>query len=156
MDWSVAVVADIALSVLNKLKKKAQETGKSYQLCLQLFCQEELLRRIAQSRYTDNLILKGGLFIYYLTGFESRPTVDVDFLLCHQDNAIAEIDRMIKRIIETDTGNDFVTFEVKKGEPIAQHREYNGVRIQLIGKIKIRGLLLMWTSGLAMWLYQNL
>ena len=129
-------MADRAMSVLNRLKNKAQETGVSYQLCLQIFCQEELLRRVAQSGYARNLILKGGMFIYCLTGFESRPTVDIDFLLRHQDNAISEIEQMINKIIDTDTGNDFINFEKIKVEPIAWHREYNGVRVQLIGRIK--------------------
>jgi hypothetical protein len=68
-------MADIAASALAKLQNKAKETGRSYQLCLQLFCQEEFLRRVSLSKYTDNLVLKGGLFIYTLTGFESRATV---------------------------------------------------------------------------------
>lgn len=34
-------MADIATSVLARLKNKAKESGISYQLCLQLFCQEE-------------------------------------------------------------------------------------------------------------------
>ena len=34
-------MADIAASVLARLKNKAKEAGRSYQLCLQLFCQEE-------------------------------------------------------------------------------------------------------------------
>lgn len=34
-------MADIAASVLTRLKNKAQASGRSYQLCLQLFCQEE-------------------------------------------------------------------------------------------------------------------
>lgn len=34
-------MADIAVSVLARLKNKAKESGRSYQLCLQLFCQEE-------------------------------------------------------------------------------------------------------------------
>jgi hypothetical protein len=33
------------------------------------------------SRYADDLVLKGGMFIYTLTNFESRSTVDIDFLL---------------------------------------------------------------------------
>ena len=32
-------MADIAASVLARLKNKAAESGRSYQLCLQLFCQ---------------------------------------------------------------------------------------------------------------------
>jgi len=34
---------DMAASVLTRLKKQAQETGLNYQMCLQLFCQEEFL-----------------------------------------------------------------------------------------------------------------
>ena len=56
-------MADIAASVLAKLKNKSRATGISYQQCLQLFFQEEFLRRLAGSRYAENFILKGGLFI---------------------------------------------------------------------------------------------
>ena len=55
-------MADIAASVLERLKNKAAESGRSYQLCLQLFCQEEFLRRLEKSKYAENLVLKGGLF----------------------------------------------------------------------------------------------
>ena len=72
---------DMGTSVLARLKNKAKETGRPFQLHLQLFCQEEFLRRLAASKYAQNLVLKGGLFIYTLTNFESRATVDVDFLL---------------------------------------------------------------------------
>ena len=49
-------MADIAASVLARLKNKAAESGRSYQLCLQLFCQEEFLRRLEKSRYAENLL----------------------------------------------------------------------------------------------------
>ena len=91
-------MADIAASVLAKLQNKAKETGRSYQLCLQLFCQEEFLRRVSLSKYSDNLVLKGGLFIYTLTGFESRATVDVDFLLQQLPNTEPEILNMVEKI----------------------------------------------------------
>lgn len=74
-------MADIGASVLARLKNKAKESGRSYQLCLQLFCQEEFLRRLEKSKYAENLVLKGGLFIYSVTNFDSRVTVDIDFLL---------------------------------------------------------------------------
>lgn len=48
-------MADIAASVLARLKNKAAESGRSYQLCLQLFCQEEFLRRLEKSKYAKNL-----------------------------------------------------------------------------------------------------
>ena len=72
---------DNGASVISKLKEKSKKTGKPLQLYLQLFCQEEFLRRLSFSNYAENLILKGGLFIYTLTNFESRATIDVDFLM---------------------------------------------------------------------------
>jgi hypothetical protein len=72
-------MADIAASVLARLKNKAAESGRSYQLCLQLFCQEEFLRRLEQSKYAENLVLKGGLFIYSITDFDSRVKINAYF-----------------------------------------------------------------------------
>lgn len=46
---------DIAASVLAKLKNKARAVGISYQQCLQLFLQEEFLRKLALSPYAENL-----------------------------------------------------------------------------------------------------
>ena len=59
-------MTDMAASVLARLKNKAKTGGISYQQCLQLFFQEEFLRKLSASKYKDNLILKGGLFIYSL------------------------------------------------------------------------------------------
>ena len=56
-------MADIAASVLAKLRNKAKASGISYQQCLQLFVQEEFLRKLSKSGCDDTLILKGGLFI---------------------------------------------------------------------------------------------
>ena len=129
-------MADIAASVLAKLKNKAKATGISYQQCLQLFFQEEFLRRLAGSRYAENFVLKGGLFIYTLTNFESRATVDVDFLMRGLNNDLARMDEIIAEILAVDTGNDFVRFEAKKMEPIAIQRKYHGISTQITGYIK--------------------
>lgn len=45
---------DMGASVIARLKNKAKETGKPFQLHLQLFCQEEFLRRLAASKYAEN------------------------------------------------------------------------------------------------------
>ena len=129
-------MADIAASVLAKLKNKAKASGISYQQCLQLFFQEEFLRRLAGSKYADNFVLKGGLFIYTLTSFESRATVDVDFLMRGLNNDLARMDEIIAEILAVDTGNDFITFKATKMEPIAVQRKYHGISTQITGYIK--------------------
>lgn len=127
---------DISVSVLAKLKNKAKSSGISYQQCLQLFCQEEFLRKLAASRYAENLILKGGLFIYTLTNFESRATVGVDFLMRGLNNDLARMDEIIADILTVPTGNEFITFKANKAKPIAIQRKYHGISTQITGYIK--------------------
>ena len=129
-------MVDKAASVLAKLKNKARATGISYQQCLQLFFQEEFLRRLAASPYAENFVLKGGLFIYTLTNFESRATVDVDFLMRGLNNDLARMDAILAEILSVETGNDFVAFRAEKAESIALQRKYHGVSTQITGFIK--------------------
>ena len=126
---------DRAKSIIAKLKNKSATTGKPLQLHLQLFCQEELLRRISLSRYVDNLVLKGGLFIYTLTNFESRATIDIDFLLRDFPSTIEDIKRIIVEIINIETKQDYVVFEILSFSEINPLRKYKGTSIQLLGRI---------------------
>lgn len=129
-------MADIATSVLTRLKNKAKETGRSYQLCMQLFCQEEFLRRLQNSKYADNFVLKGGLFIYSITDFDSRVTVDVDFLLRKLPNTPEQLRASLEEIIAIDTGNNFITFEIKNVSPISVAKKYAGISASLVAHIK--------------------
>lgn len=129
-------MADIASSVLARLKNKAAESDRSYQLCLQLFCQEEFLRRLEKSKYAENLVLKGGLFIYSVTDFDSRVTVDVDFLLRKVPNTPEQLKPVLEEIISTPTGNDFITFEIKDIAPIAVAKKYAGIGASIVAHIK--------------------
>lgn len=129
-------MADIAASVLALLKNKAAESGRSYQLCMQLFCQEEFLRRLEKSKYTENLVLKGGLFIYSLTDFDSRVTFDVDFLLRQIPNTPEQLKSILEEIITISTGNDFVTFEIKDVAPISVAKKYAGIAASVVARIK--------------------
>ncbi len=50
-------------SILARLKNESRKKGISLQQLLNLFCQEEFIRRLAMSNYTNSLILKGGYFL---------------------------------------------------------------------------------------------
>lgn len=129
-------MADKAASVLAKLRNKAKASGISYQQCLQLFMQEEFLRKLSKSGYKDFLVLKGGLFIYTLTNFESRATIDVDFLLRNFSNSIDDVKELVEKIINTPTGNDYILMTAKGFEEISPQRKYHGISAQIIGQIK--------------------
>lgn len=126
---------DKGKSVIDRLKEKSKSTGKPLQLYLQLFCQEEFLRKVSLSDYVDNLILKGGLFIYAISNFESRATIDVDFLLTRLPSNIQKTKVIVEKILAVDTGNEFITFTVGNFKKISVHRKYSGISFQLIGSI---------------------
>ena len=129
-------MADIGASVLARLRNKAKETGRSNQLCMQLFCQEEFLRRLEKSKYADNFVLKGGLFLYTLTEFDSRVTVDVDFMLRKIPNTPDRLREVIGEIIEADETNDFIAFEIKGVSPISINKQYPGIHADIVARIK--------------------
>ena len=129
-------MADIGASVLAKLRNKAKETGRSNQLCMQLFCQEEFLRRLEKSKYADNFVLKGGLFLYTLTEFDSRVTVDIDFMLRKIPNTPEKLRDVIDEIVAADTTNDFITFEIKDVSPISVNKQYPGIHADIVARIK--------------------
>ena len=81
-------------------------------------------------------MLKGGLYIYTLTNFESRATIDVDFLLRNFSNSIEDVKLLIDKIINTSTGNDYIVMTAKGFEEISPQRKYHGISVQIIGQIK--------------------
>ena len=126
---------NISRSVLDRLKNKTNSTGVPYNQLLLILCQEEFLRRLSKSDYQKNFVLKGGLFIYILSAFESRMTVDMDFLLRNKTSNIDAIVRSIEDIIKIQTDYNFIEFEFKGVEEIAIEKKYPGASVKLIGKI---------------------
>ena len=118
LDWGVVVMTDIVASILAKFRNKAKAYSISYQQCLQLFMQEEFLRKLSKSGYDDCLIMKGGLFIHTFTNFESRVTIDVDFLFCGYSNSMNNVKDLIHKIIDMPTGNDYIEMMARGFEEI--------------------------------------
>lgn len=128
-------IKNMAASVLTRLKNQAKEDKISFQMVLQLFAQEEFLRKLSASDYSDNLILKGGMFIYTLTEFDSRPTRDIDFLLRNLQGSLENTENTMRKICAVDTGNDFITIEVVGTEQISVEKKYPGIKTHFIGRI---------------------
>lgn len=62
--------------------------------------------------------------------------MDADYLLKNQSNDIESIKMLISEVISISDKNDFIEFEIKTLEPIAEQMKYNGIRVSLIGYIK--------------------
>ncbi len=128
-------MGNMSASVLAKLKNLSRNKGISLQQLLNLFCQEEFLRRLELSKYNTNLILKGGYLLYSMSGFTTRPTMDADYLLMNHPNNIEEIDKLVQDVMNNDTSNAFIQMEVRSIERISEIKEYHGVRVNLVGII---------------------
>jgi predicted nucleotidyltransferase component of viral defense system len=129
------VSANNSESILARLRNRAKEENITMQQLLNLFFQEEFLRRLSNFRYKDNLILKGGFFLYTISDFKFRPTIDSDYLIRNHSNDIKEIENLVHEIIGTDMQDEIIGIEVSKLEIISEIREYHGVRAKLIGYI---------------------
>ena len=64
------------------------------------------------------------MFIYSLTEFDSRVTVNVDFLLRQMPNTPEQLRSVLEEIIAAPTENEFVTFEITDVAPIAVAKKY--------------------------------
>ena len=133
---AVREIKDMGASVLARLKKQSKEKEINYQTCLQLFAQEEFLRRLEASRYAENFVLKGGMFLYIISHFEGRPTMDIDFMIRKLSNDISGMEKIIKEICSMDTGNAFIDIEVLGIKEITPEKKYSGLGINLMAHIK--------------------
>lgn len=129
-------VKNMAASILTRLKNQSKQEKIPFQLILQLFAQEEFLRKLSRSTYVNHLILKGGMFIYTLTEFDSRPTRDIDFLLRDLHGSLANIEQSMRDICNVVTGNNYITLEVLGTERISVDKKYPGIRTNFMGKIE--------------------
>ncbi len=125
---------NIDASVKAKLKNIAKKHRKSFNLILQLYMQERLLYRLSISDYKDNFVLKGGLFLFSMTGFKGRPTRDIDFLAYQISNDIENIEEIFKKICKIEY-NDGTIFDPNSVfiEEIKREAEHRGIRVKLTG-----------------------
>lgn len=127
---------DIAHPCLHGSKTKQHKAAEAISSACSFSARKEFLRRLEKSKYAENLVLKGGLFLYSLTDFDSRVTADVDFLLRKMPNTPEQLQAILGEIIATETGNDFITFEIKNVAPIAVAKKYAGIGASLVARIK--------------------
>lgn len=128
-------MSDSAASLLARLKNRSKEIGIPLQQLINLFCQEEFLRRLSRSNYKDNLILKGGFLIYTISNFAARATIDADYLLKNYSNDIETIRELVAEVISSYEENNFVELHVKGFETISETKKYHGVRVNFVGII---------------------
>lgn len=119
-----------AASIRARLLNLAKKEGIDFQLIIIRYLHERLIYRISVSDYSEQLILKGGAFIYATQGIKSRPTIDIDLMGKQMSNDIEELRIVFLQICEIPS-DDEVQFNPQSvtGELITQQDKYNGVRL---------------------------
>ena len=129
---------NVVVSILARLKNIAKENGLVYSDILRRYATERILRRIEQSPYSSQCILKGGtLFVLWRTGFDYRPTMDVDFEF-RGESSIDGLVRMFREIAalpgrETDglqiDPKTILAKDIREDDP------YGGIRVTMLAHL---------------------
>lgn len=115
------------------IRSMAAKKNLRAQEVLQMFLFERILERMANSRFKDNFILKGGLLISSMIGITERTTMDMDTTVRGIQMEEDEIVSAVKEIVAIDV-EDGIVFEYKGIEPIREEDAYNNFRVHLQAK----------------------
>ena len=94
------------------IRSMAAKKNLRAQEVLQMFLFERVLERLANSKYKENFILKGGLLISSMIGISERTTMDMDTTVRGIQMEEDDIVRIVKEILTLDV-NDGILFEYK-------------------------------------------
>ena len=110
-------------------KRAKSDSSKSLQL-YQMFFFERILRRLSVSEYANHIILKGGLLLASIIGFDERTTKDMDAVIKGIPLEKEFVENMINEILTMDLG-DGISFLITSIEDIRNDDEYGGFRIMI-------------------------
>ena len=112
------------------LQKLARDQGRNTQQLFELYIHERFLARLAESRFADKLVLKGGMLLAVLD--VRRGTRDADMLARGLANNESKLRAVVGEIaaISLDDGVGFDTTAISVA-PIREGVEYEGVRLVL-------------------------
>lgn len=114
----------------------------------QMFFFEHILIRIAESKYKNNIILKGGLLLSSIIGEDFRATKDTDATLKSIPLKKESVTNIITEILNINV-DDNITYEIVDINDIREEDEYGGFQINVLAtleKIKMN-LLIELTTG---------
>jgi len=125
-------IANIQVSVHDRLLNISRETNAPYNEILQYYGIERFLYRLSKTKYINLFILKGGLTFYCLSIPSRRPTKDIDFR-GFVSNDPEKLLQIIKEICQTDVANDGVEFDANSisVQETQIDADYTGMRIKL-------------------------
>ncbi len=126
--------ASVAGRAYLDLRKLARENHRPVDELLQLYVLEAFLDRLTSSRFTEQLVLKGGVLLAAFD--ERRPTRDIDLQAQALENDTETILTATCEIAAI-TLDDGVTFDIETAtaESIRDEAIYSGVRVTMTAQL---------------------
>lgn len=128
-----------AEQIKGRIRNIAKENGADARAIIRIFMMERFLERLSESKYRDNVIVKGGFLVTSLVGISMRSTMDIDASIKNINLSMDGATKMIKEVCSIDLG-DGVSFVIKDANTIMDEADYPGIRIIIdafIDKIQI-------------------
>lgn len=116
------------------VRNKSGGDSAKAQLIIRNYIMGRFLVRVSESKYRNNIVLKGGTLIASIIGIDKRSTMDMDTTLLKMEMNADEILIMLEEIIKIES-EDNIIFEVTGIETIMEDLNYSGVRAKLEAKI---------------------
>lgn len=114
---------------LNEYINQYIKEGFNRNYAISKVCQDIIINRIFNSKYRDNITIKGGVVMFHLTNNIRRATVDIDMDLINMSIATENI---VNIFIELSKLNDLDGFKISidknKIEELS-HQDYHGKRL---------------------------
>ncbi len=118
------------ISLCHKVRKK---TNLSFNSIMIYFFLESILKQLANSKYKENFVFKGGFLLSNVVGLRARSTtVDLDLLLNNISLTKSNVQKLLEEVL--DNNSDGIIYEIKKVEKIKQEDQYGGFRISVLCK----------------------
>lgn len=116
--------------VKGRIKNVAKENKADARTLMRIYMMERFLERIANSKYKDNFVIKGGMLVTAMVGVALRSTMDIDTTIKNQNLSAEDAKRIVNEIKDIDLG-DGVSFEIKEVSNIMDEMEYPGIRFTM-------------------------
>ena len=116
--------------VKGRIKNIANNKTSDARVLMKIFMMDRFLERIANSKYNNNFIIKGGILVTALVGINYRSTNDIDVSIKNKHLSIDDIRLIINEIKDIDL-DDGIKFEINDISNIMDQMEYPGIRVSM-------------------------
>ena len=116
--------------VKGRIKNVAKENKADARTLMRIYMMERFLERVANSKYKDNFVIKGGMLVTAMVGVALRSTMDIDTTIKNQNLSAEDAKRIVNEIKDIDL-DDGVCFEIKEVSNIMDEMEYPGIRFTM-------------------------